>query len=221
MNRKSEIRALKFLKFFIPFKGSRDKIQKIIDYKKMLLNCDIGEHTYIASKNFPSKKRAKIGKYCSIAREVLIAPGDHPVHLLTTHPISYSSTAFCPFFVDIKAPKDKAIQHEPYERVNIGNDVWVGQRAIIMDGVNIGDGAVIGAGAIVTKDIQPYAIAVGVPAKVIKYRFSSEIIEKLLELKWWDYPEKFIVNELPFDNIERCIEILEANKHLRIDVCEK
>ena len=105
--------------------------------------------------------------------------------------------------------------------INIGNDVWIGTNAIVMDGVKINDGAIIGAGAIVTKEIPPYAIAVGVPAKVIKYRFSQEIIDKLMELRWWDYPEDFIVNELPFDDIEKCIEILEKNKCLRGSQCEK
>ena len=75
----------------------------------------------------------------------------------------------------------------------------------------IGDGAIIGAHSVVTHDVPPYAVVAGVPARVIKYRFTPEIIEKLLNLKWWDYPEDFIVN-LPFDNIEKCIDLLEKNK---------
>ena len=74
----------------------------------------------------------------------------------------------------------------------IGNDVWVGMNVIIMRGVTIGDGAVIAAGSVVTADVEPYSIAGGIPAKHIRYRFSKEIIESLLEIRWWDWPEEKI-----------------------------
>lgn len=77
------------------------------------------------------------------------------------------------------------------------------------DGVKIGDGAVIGSGAIVTRDIPPYAIAVGVPAKVIKYRFPEETVNRLLKTRWWDQPEE-VIAALPVNNVEKCLEILEA-----------
>lgn len=77
------------------------------------------------------------------------------------------------------------------------------------DGVKIGDGAVIGSGAIVTRDIPPYAIAVGVPAKVIKYRFPEETVNRLLKIRWWDQPEE-VIAALPVNNVEKCLEILEA-----------
>ena len=86
-----------------------------------------------------------------------------------------------------------------------------------MDGLTIGNGAVIGAGAVVTKNVEPYAVIAGVPAKVIRYRFDDISIKKLLKLQWWNYPKDFIVR-LPFDDINKCIELLECNKHLRIDV---
>jgi len=73
-----------------------------------------------------------------------------------------------------------------FKKVTIGNDVWIGTRALIMDGVTVGDGAVIGAGAVVTKDVPPYAIVGGVPAKIIKYRFSEKKISQMLELQWWN-----------------------------------
>ena len=98
--------------------------------------------------------------------------------------------------------------------VKINNDVYIGLNAIIMPGVTIGDGAVVGAGAVVTKDVPPYAIVAGVPAKVVKYRFEQPVIDKLLELKWWDYPKDFIVT-LPFADVEKCIELLEENRHLK------
>lgn len=95
--------------------------------------------------------------------------------------------------------------------VTIGNDVWIGTRVIIMGGVKIGNGAVIGAGAIVTKDVPDYAIAVGVPAKVVKYRFSPDIIEKLLELQWWNLSE---------EELKENIKEFQRNS-INLDVIEK
>ena len=80
--------------------------------------------------------------------------------------------------------------------VVIGNDVWIGARATILSGVTVGDGAVIGAGALVAKDVPPYAIVGGVPARLIKYRFSSEIINELLEIKWWDWDSKKLTQNI-------------------------
>ena len=84
-----------------------------------------------------------------------------------------------------------------------------------MNGITIGNGAVIGAEAVVTKDIPPYAVAVGVPARIIKYRFDNETIDKLQKSRWWDYPDK-IISTLPFDNIDECLKILDENKSLLV-----
>lgn len=140
----------------------------------------IGEFSYIA----PNTEiiYAQIGKYCCIATDVRIGLPMHPVNFLSMSPIFYS---------EHNALKIKWTHNnyfKDHQMVTIGNDVWIGQGAKIMGGINIGNGAVIGAGAIVTKDIPDYAIAVGVPAKVIKYRFSEEIINELIRTKWWDLP---------------------------------
>lgn len=95
----------------------------------------------------------------------------------------------------------------------IGNDVWIGANAIILQGVTIGDGAIIAAGAVVTKDVPPYAIVGGVPAKVIKYRFSDEVILKLLQIKWWDKPEEWIIQKLEkFTDVSGFVKFVEGVK---------
>jgi acetyltransferase-like isoleucine patch superfamily enzyme len=124
-----------------------------------------------------------IGKFCSIADNCSIG--------LATHSIKYISTS--PLFTSIKNGTGSSWSslntfHENF-RVAIGNDVWIGTKVIIMGGVRIGDGAIVGAGALVTKDIPDYAIAVGCPAKVIKYRFDKPIIEKLAKIQWWNFSD--------------------------------
>lgn len=134
---------------------------------------------------------ASIGAFCSIAKNVHFTEGNHPLNCITTSPILYNDNfGFCPKGVslfDLESRNGKS---------KIGNDVWIGRDVTILPSVNIGDGAVIGTGAIVNKDIPPYAIAVGVPARVIKYRFAPEEIEMLLQLKWWDWSEEKIRENL-------------------------
>ena len=104
--------------------------------------------------------------------------------------------------------KDAGIQ------VIIGNDVWIGNDVKLMEGITIGDGAVIGTGAVVTKDVEPYSVYAGVPAKKIKLRFSEEQIEELVKIKWWDKDEEFIRNNVKasvFDDVDRFISLFKEN----------
>ena len=131
---------------------------------------------------------ASIGRYCSIAAGVWISPHEHPVEWLTTSAIAYDAGGLFDWarkFMGRASPKAARCNNE--RPVKIGNDVWIGQGAFIKGGVSIGDGAVIAAHAVVTKDVPPYAIVGGVPAKVIRYRFDAETIKELLELRWWEY----------------------------------
>jgi chloramphenicol O-acetyltransferase type B len=147
----------------------------------LLNNCNIGNYSYIGQKSFV--QNTTIGRYCSIANDVCIGLGAHPKDFFSTSPLFYRvKNTFKMNIIDYD------LNFDEYIPIIIGNDVWIGTRAIIMDGVTIGDGAIVAANAVVTKDVPPYAIVAGVPAKIISYRFEQEKISSLLILKWWDLP---------------------------------
>lgn len=134
---------------------------------------------------------ASIGRFCSIGPNVIIAHGEHPIDFLSTHPI-FIAPSFIPGLSSLGENK----LFETSKKVNIGSDVWVGANCYIKDGITIGHGAIIGAGAIVTKDVPPYSIVAGVPAREIRKRFDEETVSKLLALAWWDWPlQKIIENK--------------------------
>jgi acetyltransferase-like isoleucine patch superfamily enzyme len=168
----------------------------------------LGEFSYLQDTIIASPETT-IGKFCSIASGVSIGTSQHPTNYLSTHPFQYLPACELPtdrqYLENLKFDR---VSFASYKPVTVENDVWIGANAIIMDGLKISNGAVVAAGAVVTKDVPPYAIVGGVPAKVIKYRFSQEIIDELLELKWWDRPIETIV-KLPFDDIIKCIELLK------------
>lgn len=124
-----------------------------------------------------------LGSFCSLADHIFIGGREHPMNWVSTSPVfqnvvhSGPSKRFSRF--DIAA----------HQRTVIGNDVWIGHGAVIKAGVQVGHGAVIGSGAVVVKDVPPYAVVVGVPAKVLKYRFEQDIIERLLDVQWWNLPD--------------------------------
>lgn len=148
----------------------------------LLVNVEVGDYTYIGGES--RIQNASIGKFCSMGPELRIGLGRHPIHLKSTFPGFYSDNSAC---YGVEKEYENPIAE--YLPVTIGNDVWIGTRAMILDGVTVGDGAVIAAGAVVTKDVPPYAIVGGVPAKIIKFRFDTSEIERLLMVKWWNYPK--------------------------------
>lgn len=159
-------------------------------------NSQIGKYTYIASGT--KVTNTKIGRFCSIGSEVICGPGMHPTkQFVSTHPSFYSTFDQSQIkFVDTN-------HFIETQTIVIGNDVWIGSRAIILDGITIGDGAIIGAGAIVSRDIPDYSIAVGVPARIIKYRFSSDYINFLKKTRWWEWEISYIQsNSMSFLDIE-------------------
>jgi acetyltransferase-like isoleucine patch superfamily enzyme len=129
----------------------------------------------------------RVGRYCSISWACTIMAGDHPIHHVSTHPFTYRD--YYEKLIRNKfgdAVKPVSFNQDRGATV-IGNDVWIGQNTILRNGITIGDGAVIAAGAVVTKDVPPYAIMGGNPAKVIRYRFDEQLREKLLASRWWQY----------------------------------
>ena len=139
----------------------------------------IGNYTY-CSRN-ALIQNTTIGNYCSIANDVVMGLGAHPLHLFSTSPLFYRVNN--PLKMKLV---EKNLDFEEYQPIQVGSDVWIGTRAIIMDGVKIGHGAVIASGAVVTKDVPPYAIVGGIPSKILRFRFDDEKIKKLLHSKWWD-----------------------------------
>lgn len=155
----------------------------------------IGEHTYGLPKIFKLEKNSKltIGKFCSIANDVKIfLDGEHNTKNISTYPFGY--------FNNFKTKKRYKTLSKG--EVIIGNDVWIGYGVTILSGVNIGDGSIIGACALVNKNVEPYSIVGGVPAKIIRKRFNEETIKKLLKIKWWNWSDI---------KIQKNIEILRSN----------
>lgn len=147
-----------------------------------IIKSTIGKYTYvgIGTKIIHSE----IGNFCSIASDVSIGLEEHTLENISTSPIfteAHNATGYSWI-------KDDTFI--PYKKTYIGHDVWIGYRALIKSGIKIGNGAVIAAGAVVTKDVPSYAIVGGIPAKIIKFRFSEEIANELEDLKWWDMPDE-------------------------------
>lgn len=122
--------------------------------------------------------------YVDIARNVRIGATQHPVERPTTHHLTYRRAMY-----DLGIDDHAFFEKREEKRTIIGHDVWIGHGAVIQAGIHIGNGAVIGSNAVVTKDIPPYAIAAGVPAKIIRYRFDREQIQKLEDIAWWDWED--------------------------------
>lgn len=165
---------------------------------------DVARYSYVANR--VSLTDVQVGSFCSIGPGTQNHLGNHPTRaFVSTSPVFYSPDAPIPSFVETET-------FPAYGgRVIIGHDVWIGAEAVIMDGVTIGDGAVIAARSVVTRDVPPYAIVGGLPARLIRFRFDEETIESLKSFKWWDKDLTWIQsNAARFQNIEQFKSLIKG-----------
>lgn len=199
-------------KVYIGKKNNISLSTKFEGYNKILNNVnldnvEIGYGTYIGNNN--TFYNTRIGRYCSIGNNIKTIVATHPTNkFVSTHPAFYSikKQAGFTYVSEDLFEEIKYIDKERKTSIIIGNDVWIGDNVIILGGVKIGDGAIIGANSFVNKDVEPYAVQVGIPAKKIKYRFNEDEIEYLLKFKWWNKEINWLKeNALKFNNIKKFI----------------
>lgn len=164
-----------------------------------LINSSIGKYSRINPNCTLSN--VKVGNFTAIGRNTSIGLGRHPMNFVSTQNIFYKKNNMNNQWV-----KNIDLPSLP---ISIGNDVWIGVEAMILDGIKVGDGAVIGARTVVTKDVPPYAIIVGSPGKIVKYRFDQNVIKRLLEIKWWNLSDDKISEKIEFFRVPNItIEII-------------
>lgn len=154
-----------------------------------LTECQVGAYTYFALGC--NVGRTAFGNFCSVGPELLCGGGDHPSSMVSTSPVFYSTMGQCGTTF---ATSDRFDESPP---VTVGNDVWIGARVFIKSGVTVGDGAILAAGAVVVRDVAPYAVVGGVPARVLRMRFEESVIADLLNLRWWDWDETTLRRAAP------------------------
>ncbi|MCO5388768.1 MAG: chloramphenicol acetyltransferase [Desulfosporosinus sp.] len=182
-------------------------IEPLINENCQVFNAELGKYAEIGIYNvlenvklndfsytgrFCTLQNVDVGKFSNIADMVRIGPVFHPLERPSLHHFTYRRMKY-----DLAESDDESFfQWRMEQKIKIGHDTWIGHGAIIMPGVTIGNGAVVGSGAVVTKDVAPYRVVAGVPAKPIKQRFTEDCVRKLEEIRWWDWSYEMIKERL-------------------------
>ena len=163
----------------------------------IIVNSKIGKFSYLGENC--SAAYTDIGAFCSIGVSTIIGGGSHPLDWVSTSPV------FCKGR-NVLQRNLAQLEFDAFRKTIIGNDIWIGSCCLIKSGVTIGDGAIIGMGSVVTKDVEPYSIVAGNPARMLRKRFDDETIQSLLELKWWEKDDKwFVENANKFNNVNALV----------------
>ncbi len=167
-----------------------------------LQECSLGDYSYVMERC--EIACADIGKFVNIASDVRINPGNHPIEWVSQHHFLYRMRQYG--FRD--HDDERFFSWRKLQRVRIGHDVWLGHKAIVMPGITIGNGAVIGAASVVTRDVAPYAVVVGSPAKQIRTRFPKAICQEIEDIGWWDWDHQTIGERLDdFRDVRKFIDM--------------
>lgn len=184
--------------------SNKSRIQRFVVLRK----CTVGDYSYIGYNT--NIYHADIGKFCSISKDVCIGLPSHPSRFISTSPIFVNRVNGTGY-----TWSEQDIFDSVPQKVIITNDVWIGMKSTIMGGVTIGNGAIVAAHSVVTKDVPPYAVVGGIPAKIIKYRFTEDIIKELQQSEWWNRPDEFLrkriaafQQEITPENINSLMKIL-------------
>lgn len=189
-------RMIQSLAYRLAFKPKLGKGVKLYGWPIISKNVSIGDYSYLKPCTFI--RNCTIGKFCCIADNLTVGLNEHPISDFSSYRLNGLSS---PIRNKVSVPAPSMEKH-----VTIGNEVWIGQDVIIKQGVTIGNGAVIGARAVVTKDVPPYAVVAGVPARIVKYRFEQEKIEFLQTIQWWDWSlEKIVENQEKLHSFNRAL----------------
>ena len=167
----------------------------MVGARTSIMESTMDDYSYVV--NDSSIAYSTIGKFCSIAAHTRLNPGNHPMWRAALHHFTYRSVSY-----QLSDEDDQEFfEWRRAHRVVLGHDVWIGHGAIVLPGVSIGTGAAVGAGAVVSKDVEPFQIVVGVPAKPLRWRFEEPVRDGLLALQWWDWPKEKL--EIALDDFRK------------------